>query len=182
MSEFNKISDYKIGITLNPGDEVAAALFSFDNSVKDIVICTNIGNGIRLAISNIKTSGKSAKGVQQISLKDEECVVNACTINPKKKLLFYVTSAGKVKVTDIKYFPVMTRKDDTLPLITLDKNETLVGVSSAGKNDIAMIYRKHSDPVQIEIKNVKATTRIAKGEKMVKTPKGDNVIAYKLFG
>ena len=182
MSEFNKISDYKVGITLNPGDEVAAALFSFDNSVKDIVICTNIGNGIRLAISNIKTSGKSAKGVQQISLKDDECVVNACTINPKKKLLFYVTSAGKVKVTDIKYFPVMTRKDDTLPLITLDKNETLVGVSSAGKNDIAMIYRKHSDPVQIEIKNVKATTRIAKGEKMVKTPKGDNVIAYKLFG
>ena len=181
ISEFNKISDYKLGITLNSGDEVATALFSFDNSVKDIIICTNIGNGIRLPISNIKVSGKSAKGVKQINLKDDEYVVNACKINPNKKLLFYVTSSGKVKITDIKYFPVMQRKDDTLSLINLDKNETLVGVSSASKNDIAIVYRKYSDPVQIELKDIKTTTRIAKGEKMIKTPKGDKVIAYKLF-
>jgi DNA gyrase subunit A len=182
ISEFKKITDYKNGILLNDGDEVASALFSFDKSSKDVIICTNLGDGIRLAIKDIKTLGKQAKGVNQINLKDGEYVVNACKINPNKKLLFYVTSSGRVKLTDIKYFPAMQRKDDTLSLISLEKSETLIGVSSVGKNDIAMIYRKNGDPVQIELKNIKVSTRIAKGEKMVKTPKGDKVIAYKIFG
>lgn len=182
MSEFKKISNYKTGITLNPGDEVAAALFSFNTTVKDIIIYTNIGNGIRLPIDSIKIAGKAAKGVNQITLRDDEYVVNASNINPNKKLLFYITSAGRVKLTDIKYFPVMQRKDDTLSLISLDSNETLVGVSSVSKNDVVMVYRKNSDPVELELKDLKTTTRIAKGEKMIKTPKGDKVIAYKIFG
>ena len=102
-------------------------------------------------------------------------------MNPKKKLLFYVTSGGRVKITDLKYFPTMQRKDNTLPLITLEKNETLVGVASVSKNDIVMIYRKNSEPVQINLNEIKISTRIAKGEKMIKTPKGDSVIAYKIF-
>lgn len=181
VSEFKKITDYKIGITLNDGDEVASALFAFDKTSKDIIISTNLGYGTRLSISNIKTLGKQAKGVQQISLKDGEYVVNACKMNPKKKLLFYVTSGGRVKITDLKYFPTMQRKDNTLPLITLEKNEILVGVASVSKNDIVMIYRKNSEPVQINLNEIKISTRIAKGEKMIKTPKGDSVIAYKIF-
>ena len=181
ISEFKKITDYKTGITLNPDDEVAAALFSFDKSSKDCIICTNLGDGIRISISDIKTLGKQAKGVRQINLKEDEYVVNACKINPGKKLLFYVTSSGKLKLTEIKYFPVMQRKDDALALISLDKNETLIGISSVSKNDIAMIYRKNSEPVEISLKDIKVSTRIAKGEKMIKTPKGDKVVAYKIF-
>ena len=181
ISEFKKITDYKTGIALNPDDEVAAALFSFDKSSKDCIICTNLGDGIRISISDIKTLGKQAKGVRQINLKEDEYVVNACKINPGKKLLFYVTSSGKLKLTEIKYFPVMQRKDDALALISLDKNETLIGISSVSKNDIAMIYRKNSEPVEISLKDIKVSTRIAKGEKMIKTPKGDKVVAYKIF-
>ena len=76
----------------------------------------------------------------------------------------------------------MQRKDDTLSLISLDNNETLVGVSSVSKNDVVMVYRKNSDTVELELKDLKTTTRIAKGEKMIKTPKGDKVVAYKIFG
>ena len=182
VSEFKKITDYKIGITLNPGDEVASALFSFDKSSKDCIICTNLGDGIRISINDIKTLSKSAKGVRQITLKEGEYVVNACKINPNKKLLFYVTSAGKVKLTETKYFPIMQRKDEPLSLIGLDKNEILVGISSVSKNDAVMVYRKNSEPEEISLKDIKVSTRIAKGEKIIKTPKGDKVIAYKVFG
>jgi DNA gyrase subunit A len=182
ISEFKKITDFKVGITLNSDDEVASALFSFDKSSKDCIICTNLGDGIRIPISDIKTLGKQAKGVRQISLKDDEYVVNACRISPNKKLLFYITSSGRIKLTEIRYFPVMQRKDEPLSLIGLDKNETLVGISSVTKNDTVIVYRKNSEPVEISLKDIKPTTRIAKGEKMVKTPKGDKVIAYKVFG
>lgn len=181
LSEFKKITDCKQGINLNENDEVASALFAFDKTTKDIIICTNLGDGIRLPITDIKTAGRTAKGVQQINLKDGEYVVNACRINPKRKLLFYITSAGRVKLTETKYFPAMQRKDEALSLISLEGNETLVGVSSVSKDDIVMVYRKHSEPVQIKLSDITVSTRVAKGDKVVKTPKGDYVVAYKVF-
>lgn len=182
ISEFKRITDCKSGITLNEGDEVCAALFAFDKTLKDVIISTNKGNGIRLALADIKTCSRTAKGMRQVSLAEDEYVVTAGKMHPRKKFLVYVTSSGKLKVTETKYFPVMNRKEKPLSLIALDTNESLVGIASVGKDDSIMVYRKHSDPELIDIKDIKVTTRVAKGEKMVKTPKGDSVIAYKVFG
>lgn len=181
ISEFKKISNYKIGITLNDDDEVAMAMFAFDRSLKDIVIYTNRGNGIRLPITEIKTLKKEAKGIKQIDLEDGEYVVNTSKISANKKLLFYITSSGRVKLTELKYFPIMQRKDKLVPLIQLNANESLVGISSVSKNDTVMVYRKHSEPVELSLKELEISTRAAKGEKVVKTVKGDSVVAYKVF-
>lgn len=181
LSEFKKITDYKSGISLNDGDEVAAAMFSVDNNMKDIIISTNMGNGIRLPIKEIRTSGAQAKGVSMVTLKDGEEVVNASLVNPKKKLLFYITSSGRVKITEMKYFPVMERKGETLNLISLQGDEILLGVSAVDKNDVIMVYRKKNDPEQINIKSLEVGTRASKGEKIVKTGRGDSVVAFKVF-
>lgn len=181
ISAFKKITDSKLGITLNDGDEVASAIFAFDKLCKDIIISTNIGNGIRLPLEEIKTVSLSAKGLSTIAMKDEEEVVSASLINPKKKYLFYVTSSGRVKVTEMKYFPAMKRKDETLALIGLQGNETLVGVSAVDKNDIVRVYKKKGEPEDIAIKEIEVGTRISKGEKKIKTGRGDVVVGYKVF-
>lgn len=181
LSEFKKISSAKSAITLNNDDEVVAALFTFDNSSKDIVIITNTGRGVRLPINEIKLYSRNAKGTIQIDLNENEEVVNACKLDPTKKGLFYVTSSGKVKLTQEKYFPVMKRKDQAIQLIPLDKNEILVGVLSVNRQDKVMIYRKHNEPVLLDISELNMSTRIAKPEKKVKTPKGDFVVAFKSF-
>ena len=181
ISEFKKLTDTKQSINLNKGDEVASAIFALNSSLKDIVISTNVGNGIHLALSEIKNASISAKGTSMISLKDGEEVVSASLLDPKKKLLFYITSAGRAKVTETKYFPVMKRKDGTLSLINLQGDETLVGVASVDKNDIAMIFKKKSDPEQIVIKDLEPTTRANKGTKLIKTGRADTVVGYKIF-
>lgn len=181
ISEFKKLTDTKLGISLNEGDSVASAIFAFDNTTKDIVISTNMGDGIRLPIEEIRTAGITAKGVSMISLKEGEEVVSASMVNPKKKLLFYITSTGRVKITETKYFPVMKRKGESVSLIALQGNETLLGVSSVDKNDIVMAYRKKGEPEQIEIKSLEIGTRISKGDKLIKTGRGDSIVAYKVF-
>lgn len=183
LSEFKKITDNKPGILLNEGDEVAAAMFTTDNSLKDIIISTNLGNGIRLPLSEIRTVGIQAKGVSMVTLNESlgEEVVAASLINPKKKLLFYITSSGRVKITEMKYFPSMDRKGETLNLISLQGTETLLGVSTVDKNDIVMVYKKNGDPEQIEVKSLTPGTRASKGDKLIKTGRGDSVIAYKVF-
>ena len=181
LSEFNSITDKKLGISLNKNDEVGAALFAVDSGMKDIIICTNKGRGIRLPLSEIRTFGISAKGLQMITLNADEEVISASLINPKKKLLFYVTSSGRAKVTDLKFFPVMDRKDEPVNLIGLNDSETLVGVGSCEKNDTVMIYKKKSEPETLEIKSFTPTTRAAKGDKVIKTARGDVVIDFRIF-
>lgn len=181
ISEFKKLTDTKVGITLNKDDEVAAALFAFDISAKDIIISTNTGKGVRLPISEVRSLGASAKGVSMITLKENECVVGASLVNSNKKLLFFVTTAGRCKITEIKYFPVMKRKSEPLSLISLTGTETLVGVSTVNKNDVVRVYKKKGDPEDIEIKLLAISTRISKGNKLIKTAHGDSVVAYKVF-
>ena len=182
LSEFSSIKDVKSGISLNKDDEVAAAVFALDNTTKDILISTNIGNGIRLPINEIRNLGTQAKGVPMISLQDGEEVVSVSLLNPKKKLMFMITSKGRAKVSEMKYFPVMNRKDKSVNLITLQGGESLIGVSACDKNDVVEIYKKKSEPERVDIKSLKISTRVSKGEKISSAGNGNLVIAYKIFG
>lgn len=182
LSEFSNIKDVKSGISLNKDDEVAAAVFALDNSTKDILISTNIGNGIRLPINEIRNLGIQAKGVPMISLKSDEEVVSVSLLNPKKKLMFMITSKGRAKVTEMKYFPTMNRKDKSVNLIALQGGESLIGVSACDKNDVVEIYKKKTEPERVDIKSLKISTRISKGDKISSAGNGNLVIAYKIFG
>lgn len=182
LSEFSNIKDVKSGISLNKDDEVAAAVFALDNSTKDILISTNIGNGIRLPINEIRNLGTQAKGVPMISLKSDEEVVSVSLLNPKKKLMFMITSKGRAKVTEMKYFPTMNRKDKSVNLISLQGGESLIGVSACDKNDVVEIYKKKTEPERVDIKSLNISTRISKGDKISSAGNGNLVIAYKIFG
>lgn len=182
LSEFrNMANNKKSGITLDEGDELAVATFSFNEGDKDIIICTNQGDGLRLPLDELRLYGSNAKGLKMISLKEDEEVVSVSIVNPKKKLLLYITNAGRVKTTELKYFPKMDRKGEAVSLISLQNGETLLGVSSVGPTDLLQVYHKTGEPETLEISSLEPTTRIAKGEKKFKTNRGDSIIAYKVF-
>lgn len=179
LSEFKKLKTSTISITLDEEDELVSVIPSLDGD--DFIVYTNFGDGIRLSTKDFKSYKKTAKGLSLISLKPNERVVGIDTLYSDRKHLLYITSSGRLKRTDLKYFPVMKRKDDAISLIALERGESLIGVNGVKNGDVLVCYRKKSSPVEIPIKDIKVTTRIAKAEKMVKTPKGDEVIAYKII-
>jgi DNA gyrase/topoisomerase IV subunit A len=120
----------------------------------------------------------NARGVNQLTLSEGEYCVGCDKITPDKKYMFYITSSGRAKLTDMKYFPTMKRKNETLSLIKLESKDTLVGIKGVVKSDDVIIYKKNSKPEVIHISDLPVSTRIAKAEKYVKTPKGDKVVAY----
>ena len=176
LSEFVKIKDFTSTITLDEGDELVSAIPSLDSD--DFIVYTNFGDGIRLSTKDFKLYKKAAKGLSLISLRTNEEVIGIDILNADMKHILYVTSSGRLKLTEMKYFPVMKRRDEPLSLIALEKGESLLGINGVSKKDILVCYRKKSSPVEIPIKDIPVTSRIAKAEKMVKTPKGDIVIAY----
>lgn len=166
-------------IQLNNDDSLVAALYTKDPNC-DIVIYTNLGDGIRLNLSDIPAQLTASKGTNCISVRTMETVEGVKVISPEDEYLVYVTSQGKVKKTDIKYFPLMKKKDVPLPLINLDGNDRLLSIISATNKDSICCYRKLNDPVDLSIDSIPLTTRVAKAEKMIKILKGDSVVAVKL--
>lgn len=179
LSEFKKIKSSTIAITLDDGDKLVSVIPSMDTD--DFIVYTNFGDGIRLSTKDFKLYKKQARGLSLLSLKPNEKVVGNDLLFDGMKHLLYVTSAGRLKRTELKYFPVMKRKDEAISLIALEKGESLVGVAGVKRGDTLVCYRKKSSPVEIPIKDIKITSRVAKAEKMIKTPQGDKIIGYKII-
>ena len=179
LSEFSKIKDFKPAITLDEGDALVSAFPALDTD--EFIIYTNMGDGVRLSGEDIKLYGKAAKGLRLLTLKDGEKVSGVNIVNPKANKLLFITSAGRMKMTELKYLPVMKRKDDVISLINLEKNETLVGVVACSKKNTIEVFRKKSAPIKIALSDVPVTSRAAKAEKLVKTPKGDVVMSFRLL-
>lgn len=177
MSEFAKIKDFKDCITLVEDDKLVAAIPAGD---EDFIVYTNFGDGIRLNTASIKHQGKNAKGLSLITLRAGEEVVGINFMASGCDKLVYVTSSGRMKCTDGKLLPLMDRKSEPMSLISLDPNEMVVGISFVSDKDSVVVYRRKSDPIEIPVSSIKVTTRIAKPEKLVKTPSGDSVIAFKI--
>lgn len=181
ISEFINVNGSMNVVKLSNDDELIAVDYTTINSHNDVILYTNLGNGIRRDINEITVMKPNAKGTRQLSMAEDEYCTGLNRINPDKNYLFYITSAGRVKLTSLKYFPTMKRKDEVLPLIKLEKKETLIAISSVSKDDDVVIYKKKGEAETIHLSELKVSSRIAKAEKVVKLPKGDIVVSYKII-
>lgn len=181
MTAFIKAKTEMLATIADEDNELVTVLPVKEGSNKDIIMYTNFGDGIRISLDTVKIYGRTAKGAPLVSMRPNEQIVGADKIAPGKDYLFYLTNTGKAKLTKLEHLPVMKKKDIPLPLINLEGKEHLVGICSANKKDRFRVYRKSSDPVEISTKDIKVSTRAAKAEKVVKTPKGDSVVGFELI-
>lgn len=173
--------DQKI-LNLNDGDELVKVIAVPDNNM-DVVVCTSLGNGIRLPLDSIKTASKVAKGQRIITITTEEDVTGLSLIDPSIKHLLYITSSGKMKLTELKYLPPVDRGSKPINLIALEGSERLIGVASAKKTDMIKLYGKKGgdnyDPVSVS--EIPVRSRLSKGERIVKTLRSDVIVGYKVL-
>ena len=175
-SEFKNIRDSKTCISCEDGDELIEVEPTI-NFKKDIIVFTNKGNGIRLNIESIKPYKRTARGLLYMSLADDEYVVGFDRIKPSKNILFYITAKGKVKITELKYFPEMKRKSENVTLINLDEDDSLLAVKSVSTSDTVRVVRMIKGTQDIKISELPLATRVAKATKLVAIPRGDSIAA-----
>ena len=180
FSEFRSKKDLKTAILLNAGDQLITTEVVTKDSYDDVIIFTNLGDGIRISVNDIQSSGASTKGKVMLSLKDDEEVVGINKIKPATRYIFYITSSGRVKVTESKYFPTMNRKDSPVSLLPLNATDRLIAVAGVNKTSKVKVYQKIGDPTELKISDIKLSMRVAKAEKLVKVGKGDTVIGIEI--
>ena len=184
LKDILKIRDTKVVILIDPNDQLISTILDVNSTgtaSEDVIIFTTNGNGVRLATTDIPRSGIATKGKSVIGLAQDEYVAGIDHMNRTKKLLFYITSAGRAKVTEEKYFPRMNKKDPAIKLVPLTATEQLVAVLSVSKSDTVRIYKKNGEPEDFKISDIKPSLRVAKPEKITKVPKSDIVLTAKLI-
>ena len=164
-------------ILLNEGDRLELAMMINPADTEHIIIFTDYGDGINLNIEDIPKQSVSSKGAKIMTLRPSEKVLGVDLIQTTDKYLVYTTSNGKVKKTELKYFPVMNKKDEPLCLTGLDDGEYLVSVVSVKGDETLTFYKKKSTPVSIKVKEIPIKTRAAKAEKMIKMTKTDCILS-----
>ena len=94
ISRNAKISSY---IGLKSDDEVINA-FVVKDEYKEVITITRNGNGLRYQISEVPVVGRSASGVKNINLKDDDCVGAVMPVEPDESFIFLVSNRGAKRI------------------------------------------------------------------------------------
>lgn len=182
ITELINARSTKTAISIDNDDRLVSVFPEFDGQMKDCIIYTNKGNGIRFNLTQFKLMGPSAKGVKQIDLDNDEYVVGAEGIDSSKQFMLIMSTQGRYKLVRLSQFPVMKRKDSPLNLAPLTGRDSIIAIKAVNKRDSIVVYHKEIESEIIPISQLELTTRIAKCKKIVKTSGSDCVVGMSIVG
>lgn len=167
-----------IAIGLADDDELVSTSFADDDD--EIVLVTKAGRAIRFLAEDVRTMGRSAKGVRGIKLagKDDEVVASLVVSDEDKdSTLFVVTQQGFGKQTKISEYSTQGRGGKGVKTANLsDSTGDLVSATilSEDTEEIVMMS-KDSQVIRIEVDDVPVLSRNTKGVRVMKLRDEDTV-------
>ena len=168
-----KIRGTVTAIKLAEDDELVSVDLLYGK--KDMIVYTKEGGGVRISSDDIRECGRAAFGLSVIDLAGKDEVIGTTFINKNHKYMLIVTNKGKMKRCELKLFKTMKRKDPTLQLCRLEKNEFIVSVKSVKISDKFMVYSQHIEE-EFKVKDIPELTRQHAAKKMMGIKNGDKII------
>jgi DNA gyrase subunit A len=178
LSEYNlKRSGSLKAINLDSNDEIASILFIDD---EDVGIMTEMGNFIRITITDIRAIGRVAKGVRGIKLNPGDAVCCAYPIPKDTQYIISVTSSGLFKKTPISEFSVQGKNTKGAKIHKLTDKDHMADFVSLGTETEILVASSRST-IKISINDVPTLSRVAQGAKAIKMNDTDKIIGIALY-
>ena len=166
-----------IAMSLDNGDELGWARLT---AAKDeILLVTEKGQALRFPISDVRSMGRTASGVQGIRLRAGDRVASMEVVEEGGSLLI-ITENGYGKQTPLKQYPQKGRA--TGGVATIDQK----ALSTTGKIATAHVVQASDDvtimstngiALRLKVKAIKQAGRATRGVHMIKLQSGDSVAA-----
>ena len=144
----------------------------------DIIIYTANGMCTRFNTKEIPTTLRVSAGVIGIKLSTEDKVIGATIINKEKEYdyIAIVTNKGKGKKVKLDNCSIEKRASNGYKLINVEDKEKITGMKLCKKDSNVDIYLNNRIET-LSIQDFKTSTKIAKGDKLIKCKKGEQIIA-----
>lgn len=163
-----------IAIGLNEGDSLIKV--EMTDGKKEILLGTKKAKGIRFDEEEVRSVGRTAKGVKGIDLDEDDEVKGMVIIEEDKKLLV-VTEKGLGKQTEIDNFRVQKRAGKGAKIHNLTKRTgNIVGIKIVDNKDEMIMINSEGVVIRIRVKDISKTSRVAQGVKLINLGAGEKVV------
>ena len=152
----------KIAINLDDDDEL---IFVRHTTGKEsLIIATREGNAVRFDENNVRSMGRTARGVKGITLTGDDYVVGVAVVDDEKTLLT-ITEKGVGKRTNFSDFREMKHRGGrgvTCQNIT-EKTGKLAAIITVAEDDDIMIITNEGTIIRTPVSSINVYSRTATG-------------------
>jgi len=163
-----------IGLTVDKDDRVIAA--GITDGSQDILMVTKNGFSIRFSEEEVRSIGRTGRGVRGIRLKEGDFVAGACVVKPGTAILT-ATDKGYGKRTQLDEYPVQGRGG--MGVITIKCNEKIglvVGVEQVVETDEILVITSDGNIVRMRVDEISVIGRNTQGVRVVSLKNDNRVV------
>ena len=166
----------KIALTLDEGDELQFVMNT--DGARDVVIASHEGSAARFSEANVRTLGRTARGVRGIRLREGDYVVGAVVVDDDKQLIT-ITENGYGKRTPFEDFRVKGRGGLGVTCHNLtDKTGLLAGIAAVDDGDDLMMITNLGTIIRTPVKFINVYSRAAAGVIVMRLSEGQTIVGF----
>lgn len=180
----SKMEDYNMkrstglkAIELDKDDEVISVLFTNN---ENICMLTSNGQFVICETKDIRTIGRTARGIKGIKLNDGDELISANIYPFNSNWIVSVSKNGYIKRTEVSDFSIQGRGTKGAKLQKLEEEDSLVGFQIA-KDEKEIIITSNRSQIKIDINSIPILSKGARGNKSIKLGEKDRVIGISKF-
>ena len=164
-----------IAITLDQDDELISVVKT--DGAGQIMLATKNGLAVRFKETDVRPTGRSAKGVRGATLRDKDEVIGMVVADDTKTLLT-ITENGYGKRTNVGEYRLTRRGGvGVRNIICSERNGNVVAIKSITDKDEIMFISKGGITIRTPAKGISVIGRATQGMTLMKLEQGDHIVA-----
>lgn len=181
LSEFDKVRrSGMVAINLRHGDQVIGGGICAEHS--QVVITTKLGMSIRFSCSQVRVMGRTAGGIQGITLGEGDEVVGFVVVEDENVTLLSVCENGYGKRTPLSEYRLQNRKGrGIIDIKTSGRNGPVVASFVVSDDSELILMTSAGKATRINVKDIRISGRNTSGVKLVDVGEGERVVSASLI-
>jgi len=167
----------KIAINLDEGDELVFVMHTADDC--EILLATANGCAVRYSVNNVRSMGRTARGVRGISLRDGDYVTGVAVVDETKDLIT-ITRNGYGKRTPFENFREMKHRGGHGVVChnLSEKTGKLCGVATVDDEDDIMMITDSGTIIRTPARDIPSYSRTAGGVIVMRLAEGQSLVNF----
>jgi DNA gyrase subunit A len=164
-------------ITLVDGDEIASAYLTEGDS--SVIVATRNGRAIHFEESRIRGTGRTARGVRAIRLREEDYIVGATKVYDEESTLLTVTEKGMGRRAALSSYRKQNRGGYGLMNYKVnDEKGFICGIKTLYADDDVILINDEGVIIRIRANDLRVMSRYATGVRVMRLSEDGRVVTF----
>lgn len=163
-----------IAISIDEDDELAHVRMTDGND--NLLVATKKGKAIKFSESQVRSMGRTARGVKAIEIREDDFVVDMALCKDDTRLLT-VTETGYGRISPISNYRLQTRGGKGLTNYRVEKYGDVAAVLPVEENEDIIMIASNGIIIRIFAGDISEFARPAKGVRVMRVAEGEKILS-----